>query len=106
MTISEQLKEEEEIHRIKQKELTPVQLWLDKYMRKKSIWYLEYTTYFGPVYMQDLKNNSIEVYYDDTRYYFTNRPYRHSDCIDISIKWTNDGVNFTNPDTGYIWTLK
>jgi len=106
MDIKEKLEMEEKFHRIKQKELTAVQLSLDKSMRKKGIWHLEYTTYFGPVYMQDIKtNNTIEVYYDDTRYYFTNRPYRHSDCIEMSLKWTTDGVNFINPDTGYGWKL-
>ena len=107
MSITEQLEIAEEFHKLKQKELTNIQLSLDKSMRKKSIWYIGYTTYFGPVYMKDIKTNTnIEIYYDDTMYYFTNRPFRHSDCVEISLKWTTDGVNFKNPETGYIWKLK
>ena len=98
MTITEQIREEAEYHKLRQKELTSVQLSLDKSMREKSIWYIEYTTYFGPVYMKDIKSNTnIELYYDGTRYCFSNRPFIHSgQLIDIPINWTTDGVNFKN----------
>ena len=62
MNIREKLEMAEEFHKLKQNELTAVQLSLDKSMRKKGIWHLEYTTYFGPVYMQNIKTNTNVVY--------------------------------------------
>ena len=85
-------------HDIRKNVLSEVQLSLAKKM--------DYASWYS-IPFQDKKTKEIYfLNYDEDAYYFSDTLKRSKCCrLYLSLKWTDDGINFINPNTGYSWVL-